>query len=113
MFQRGNGLCDALPDTGAGGERVVFQGRYRGLRALKTGQGVETFLGEDLIDNGRVIIKAASGDYLSQGARMRLEHEAQVLRELRSPWFAPLLCLGRENDRLFLVMPYLPGVTLE
>jgi two-component system sensor kinase len=91
----------------------VFHGRYRVLRLLKKAQGVETFLGRDEVGQELVVIKLASGESLSPGVRMRLEHEAQVLRDIRSPWFAPLLHLGRQQDQLYLVMPFLPGVTLE
>jgi two-component system sensor kinase len=91
----------------------VFGGRYQVLRVLKQGNGIETLLGNDLVENENVVIKTASGDALSVGAQMRLEHEGSVLREVRGQGFAPLLQLGREDGLLFLVMPLIPGVTLE
>jgi PAS domain S-box-containing protein len=111
---RGNGLCESAPGSYQEelSEERLFNGRYRVIRSLKKAQGIETLLGRDLIDNELVVIKVTSGDSFSVGVRMRLEHEAQVLREMRSPWFAPLLHLGREGDSLYLVMPFLPGITL-
>jgi PAS domain S-box-containing protein len=91
----------------------VFGGRYRVLRVLKQGNGIETLLGQDLIDSQRVVIKTASSESLSVGAQMRLEHEANVLRQIRGQEFAPLLYLGREDGLLVLVEPLVPGVTLE
>jgi two-component system sensor kinase len=91
----------------------VFGGRYEVQRVLKQGNGIETLLGTDLLEHEQVIIKTASGTSLSAGAQMRLEHEANVLRRIRGQGFAPLLHLGREGGLLFLVMPLVPGITLE
>src|SRR4051794_35708597 len=104
------GSGEPVADHGAkGGD--VFCGRYRIVRSLKKGQGIETLLAEGG-EHGRVIIKRATGDQLSLGARMRLEHEAQVLRDIRSPWFAPLLEMGQDNDGVYLVVPFIAGITL-
>ncbi len=93
------------------GERT-FGGRYRILRSLKKGQGVETLLGRDLAESEAVVVKTTVAGAFSTAARMRLEHEAGVLRRLRSPQFAPLLDLGREGDLLYLVLPFISGCTL-
>jgi two-component system sensor kinase len=90
-----------------------FADRYQVLEAIKQGNGIETLLGTDLVDNCKVIIKTAADDSLSATAQMRLEHEAGLLQQLRGPGFAPLLHFGRENGTWFLVMPLVPGVTLE
>src|SRR2546430_10079469 len=89
----------------------VFGGRYRATSLLKTGVGVETFLGSDEADQTAVVIKATPGASISASAQMRLEHEALVLRDLRSPWITPLLELGREGELLYLVVPYVEGDT--
>jgi PAS domain S-box-containing protein len=106
----GSGSSSALTELAAG---KVFAGRYRVLRALKQGNGIETLLGTDLFDNTAVVLKTASGESLSGGAQMRLEHEASVLRQIRGPGVAPLLHFGRDNGLLYLVMPFVPGLTLE
>jgi two-component system sensor kinase len=93
-------------------EGRVFAERYRIVRFLKRGQGIDTLLGTDLLQNQSVIVKTARGAALSPGAQMRLEHEAEVLRRIRSFWIAPLLDVGREGDLLFVVMGFVPGHTL-
>ena len=92
---------------------MMFSERYRILRILKRGNGVQTALALDETQNQRVIIKTASTGSLSVGAQMRLEHEAAVLRQIQSPYIAPLVEFGRRDDMLFLVMPFLPGLTLQ
>jgi PAS domain S-box-containing protein len=90
----------------------TFGGRYQVSCSLKRGQGIETLVGVDLVNGQPVVIKTTAGETLSLGAQMRLEHEASVLRLVRSPWIAPLLYFGREGDLLYLVMPQVPGITL-
>src|SRR2546430_1857185 len=92
--------------------RRAFGGRYQVIRPLKQGNGIDTLLGTDLVENEAVVIKTTSGDSLSVGAQMRLEHEASVLRQIRGPGFAPLLHFGREDGLLVLVMPLISRVTL-
>ncbi len=94
-------------------EGRLFGGRYRVVRLLNRGNGVDTLLGNDLVLSQPVVIKTARADALSPGARMRLEHEASVLRQIKSTWFAPLLHFGQEDDLVHLVMPYIPGITLQ
>src|SRR5262245_15763852 len=93
-------------------EERIFGARYRAVRVLKKGHGIETILANDLVQGDRVVIKTALRESLSTGVQMRLEHEAGVLSQIRSPWVAPLLHLGREQGLLYLVMPYVPGLTL-
>lgn len=95
-----------------GAEGGILGGRFRTKRLLKEGLGVSTLLGTDLLDGGDVIIKTTSLSALSASAQTRLEHEAEVLRQVRSPYLASLLFVGREDGVLFLVMPFVPGVTL-
>src|SRR6267143_3798122 len=91
----------------------IFAGRFRASRLMKRGLGVETFLGTDEPEDRDVIIKVARVGEVSPGAQQRLEHEASVLREVRSPWLTPLLHFGREDGRVFLVTPFVSGTTLE
>jgi two-component system sensor kinase len=102
-------------DAGAppGGGEALIGGRFRVVQPLKRGGGVETLLGWDVVGRESVVIKRASGDVLSAGTQMRLEHEAGVLREAQGPWLAPLRHLGREDGQFYLVMPYIRGITLE
>ncbi|WP_447972831.1 serine/threonine protein kinase [Nitrospira sp. Kam-Ns4a] len=88
-------------------------GRFRAERLLKEGDGIETLLGTDLASGTPVVVKTASAAALPRETKLRLDHEATVLAGLASPWLAPLLSLGQEGDRLYLVTPYVPGVTLQ
>ncbi|HET6371528.1 MAG TPA: serine/threonine-protein kinase, partial [Nitrospiria bacterium] len=104
----------------------IFSGRFRSVRVMKRGLGIETLLGVDLVHGGEVVIKTASAVSVSLSVRLRLEHEAQVLRQLRTasldqscrrafkgkPSIPPLIQVGQEDDLFYLVMPYIPGVTL-
>src|SRR5215510_7257751 len=90
----------------------VFGGHFTVVRLLKKAHGVATFLGADA-DDRPVVIKTATSQSLSTGAQMRLEHEAAVLRQIDSPFIAPLLDFGHQGDLLYLVMPMIEGKTLE
>ncbi len=104
-------IPSATPETNGTAPRIIG-GRYRVTRQLKMGHGVETLLGMDENDQA-VVIKTTAQDSLSIGARMRLEHEAGALRQVKSPFICPLLDLGHQGDLLFLVMPLVKGQSLE
>ena len=93
-------------------EARIFAGRYQVVRILKQGKGIETLLATELEQGRKGHHQSRIGQVSSAGAQMRLEHEAGVVRQIRSPGFAPLLHLGREGDQLFLVMGLVPGITL-
>ena len=97
---------------GVVGGRVVA-GRYRVSQILKSGIDTETLLATDLTLNRTVIIKTAAAESISAMARMRLEHEAHVLSQIKNGSFTPLLDHGSSEDQVYLVMPFLPGVTLQ
>ena len=90
----------------------VLGDRYVVTGLLKTGLGIETLRGKDLRTGAAVVIKQTAATDVPAGAQLRLEHEAHVLRDLDSPWIAPLLDVGREGQVLYVVMPFVPGVTL-
>ncbi len=94
------------------GDRTIA-GRYRIQRLLKGGQDVETLLATDLTRGDEVVIKTAPADNISPTTLMRLEHEAGVLSRIKSPWFVQLREVGRDAGLLFVVMPFLPGITLQ
>jgi signal transduction histidine kinase/CheY-like chemotaxis protein/tetratricopeptide (TPR) repeat protein len=91
----------------------VFAGRYRVQRTLKNDPDTQTLLAADLTAGATVVIKTARTESFSATARMRLEHEAGVLMRLKNAAFTPLLDHGCEEDQLYLVMPHVPGVTLQ
>ncbi len=91
----------------------VLVGRYQVVRVLKNGHDAETLLASDLTSSTTVVIKTASAQSFSATARMRLEHEARVLAQIKNGPFTPLLDNGSTGDQLYLVMPFVPGVTLQ
>jgi signal transduction histidine kinase/CheY-like chemotaxis protein len=93
-------------------EPGVLGGHFRALRLLKEGQGVATWLGSDARDGSTVVIKVADTAGAAPGALLRLEHEAEILRQVRSPYLTPLLYAGRDEERFYLVLPCVPGRTL-
>ncbi|MCA9122791.1 MAG: response regulator [Planctomycetaceae bacterium] len=91
----------------------VIGGRYRTVRLLKKGNDTRAFLASDATAGTSVVVKTAAASSFSASARMRLEHEAQVLSQVGDGVFAPLLDFGFADDEVYLVMPYVPGVTLQ
>lgn len=91
---------------------LVF-GRFRALRRIKQGLGIETWLGEETASGRRVVIKATLGAASFQSVEQRLEKEASVLRDIQGSATAPLLEVGRRAGRLYIVMAYVEGETLE
>ncbi len=108
-----SGGTEATDQTTTELARAVVAGRYRPARLLKGGQGVQTWSAHDLEKGADVVLKTVAAATLPGGARERLEHAAEVLGRLRSPWLRPLLAVGRDGDLLYVVLPFLAGVTLE
>jgi len=90
-----------------------FGQRFDATRLLKSGQGVETYLGSSRLTGQPVVIKAVTASSVSPSVLHRLQHEAKVLAGIQSPWLSPLLEFARDDDVYYLVVPYHPGVTLE
>ena len=91
----------------------VIGGRYQVLRLLKNGDDTETLLATDHKRNTTVVIKSAAAASFSASVRMRFEHEVHVLSQVKKGPFAPLLDYGSEGDRVYLVMPFISGITLQ
>jgi two-component system sensor kinase len=69
-------------------------------------------LASDLTRGTAVVIKMVAAASFSATARMRLEHEVQLLARVKNERFTPLLEHGVERDNIFLVRPYVSGITL-
>ncbi len=89
-----------------------FDGRYRLTKLLRRGLGVETYVGVKVSSGDPVVIKITSAFAISPGAQLRLEYEAGLLRTLNVPEIAPLLDMGRWQDSLYLVTPFVDGEAL-
>ncbi|HEY3998076.1 MAG TPA: ATP-binding protein, partial [Candidatus Xenobia bacterium] len=86
--------------------------RFRVLETLKTGGGVTTLLAEDLQhEAARVVLKTTALTTLSPALRMRLEHEAEVLRH--TGLTHPDLEVSPERDLICLALPYVNGMSLD
>ena len=109
---RGGRKAPVTASATASYEGLTYGGRFRATRRLKEDREVATFLGTDLERGTDVVIKTTEVSSVPAGVQTRLEHEADVLRRVHSPFLTPLLDVGREGRLLFLTMPYVPGVTL-
>jgi signal transduction histidine kinase len=101
----------AEPGTSAEGR--VFGERFRAVRLLKHGQGIETWLAEDLAEAGPVVLKTLAAATVPRSVQHRLEHEANVLRDLDSKFLTALLHVGHQEGLLYFAVPFVPGITLE
>ncbi len=91
----------------------LFDGRYLLREPLKSGNGVETFLAVDTTNATDVVVKLIDPAVVHAAARLRFEHETKVLSHLRGTGLTELYDAGLAQERLFLVQPFVQGVTLE
>ncbi len=91
----------------------VIGGRYRVQRQLKSRVDTETLLALDQTNGQQVVVKMTAAELFSASVRMRLEHEAHLLSKIQKGRFAPLLDYGSEDDQVYLVMPFISGITLQ
>lgn len=91
----------------------VLGERFSPGEILKDAAGVVTRLGVDLSTGAPVVLKSADVGRVPPGTFLRLEHEASVLREVRSPWLVPLVHVGMRDRQLCLVTPFVPGESLD
>ena len=87
--------------------------RFELRKLLKTGQGIETWEACEVVGDVPVIIKAVERTALSGSARLRLEHEADVLKQVGPPLVAPVVDVGQVGDCFYLAMVKLEGSTLD
>ncbi|MFL5245247.1 MAG: response regulator [Gemmataceae bacterium] len=104
--------ADAEPNFDEPHLRIIG-GRYRVLRKIKQDQDSETLLAADLTQSATVVIKTAMAATLSPSVRMRLEHEAHILSNIKIGLCQPVLDQGAEGDQFYVVMPFIPGTTLQ
>lgn len=91
----------------------LFAGRYQLGKCLKSGHGVETYLGVDESTTTQVVLKSIVPHLIHDAARLRFEHETQVLRRLSGTGLATLYDAGVADGHWYLVQPFMPGKTLE
>ncbi|HEY4760986.1 MAG TPA: protein kinase, partial [Thermoguttaceae bacterium] len=91
---------------------ILVGNRYQVLRSLDKRQGVERLLAVDKTRDELVIVKALPDQSVSGGTAMRLEYAVAALREVKGTYLAPLLDVKQEANWLYLIYPFIPGITL-
>jgi signal transduction histidine kinase/tetratricopeptide (TPR) repeat protein len=100
------------PTDDLGPVPAVVAGRFRVRRVLQRRAGVATLVAVDSETGQRVVLKVAAADALPRGARLRLLHEAQVLRTLAGAGLVTLIDAGEMDGLFHLAMPYVAGDSL-
>lgn len=103
----------ATSTANAGHPGHPFAHRYRLRRMLKSGNGVDTFQAVDIQTGRDVVVKSIDPGIVHAAARLRFEHETQVLRKLTGKGLPGLHDGGTADGRMFLVQPLVAGATLE
>lgn len=90
----------------------VVGGQFRLLRQIETGQGVETWAGEDLRSRQAMAIKIAERSAIPPAVAERLRREAMQLREVDAEAADTALHLGTDDGSAFVAAPWIPGRSL-
>jgi two-component system sensor kinase len=90
----------------------MVAGRFRVERVLQRGGASATLAALDTHEHAQVVLKTARATSLQRGTRLRLLHEAEVLRTLAGAGLVPLVAAGEADGLFYLAMPLLPGRSL-
>jgi serine/threonine protein kinase len=94
-------------------ENIIYQ-RFRVIKVLGRGGMGEIYLAEDNKLHRKVAIKSISGDFRrDRDAKARFRREAQAASLLDHPNICTIYEIAAENDREYIVMQYVDGITLE
>ncbi len=103
----------ALPAAPVRAEQL-FGGRYQAVRILKESDGTQTLLANDLEHNKSVVIKTAPERDRFRRARACGWNRNVANCASCTAWTSPRCSdIGTEGNYLYLVMPYVEGVSLE
>jgi serine/threonine-protein kinase len=94
------------------GRQITSVGKYKVVRKIGEGGMGAVYEAIDKFNGRRVAIKAmvySSSDKLLA----RFEREAMIMNELNHPNIVRLYDWGKENERPYIAMEYLDGITLE
>ncbi|HML40020.1 MAG TPA: protein kinase [Bellilinea sp.] len=93
---------------------AVLGNRYELLQTIGTGGMAMVYRGRDLMLERPVAIKILRQDYSTNEAfRERFRLEARAAANLSHPNIVTVHDFGLDNDRLYLVMEYVPGTDLK
>ncbi|HEY6398218.1 MAG TPA: serine/threonine-protein kinase, partial [Solirubrobacteraceae bacterium] len=104
------------PESGAGvwsSGGALFGLPFRPSSALRSGRPVQTWRATDLRDDSEVVIKTAPLGAISSAVWMRLQHDVEALARIEAPSFAAPVEVSARSGVGYLVMPFVPGVSLE
>jgi serine/threonine-protein kinase len=94
------------------GKDITSVGKYKIVKAVGKGGMGAVYEATDKYNGRRVAIKVlvdiSSGQLLA-----RFEREAMIMNELNHPNIVRLYDWGRDNERPYIAMEYLDGITLE
>ena len=94
--------------------KPILSGRFRIIKSLGQGGMGEIFLAEDTQLERKVAIKCISADAVRDCvSRSRFQREAQAASRLDHPNICKIYEIAEENEREFIIMQYVDGVTLE
>jgi signal transduction histidine kinase/CheY-like chemotaxis protein len=93
-------------------EDALVGNRYRVTGPLRSNGPEDVLLAVDAASGETVVLRWLAASDLSAAGRLQLEREADVLSGLREPCLGGVLEWGEEEDRLYVVRRYVPGVSL-
>ncbi len=95
------------------GADVIPGDRYHVVRVLKRGKHVETLLAIDATCGAAVVVKLVAEKSISRDVAFQLKHEISVLGGAKIAHAAPPQVILREKQHLYLVRPFIAGITLK
>jgi serine/threonine-protein kinase len=93
-------------------ESITSIGKYKIIRELGRGGMGAVYEATDEYSGRKVAVKVTA-DSANDEWQARFEREALIMNELNHPNVVRLYDWGRDNDRLYIAMEYLDGLTLE
>jgi serine/threonine protein kinase/Cdc6-like AAA superfamily ATPase len=106
---------DQLPLSGEpleNEDKISIIGHYEVVKKIAQGGMGAIYEATDQYNGRKVAIKMMMGDMSVENAR-RFEREAMIMNELNHPNIVRFYEWGRVNERLYIAMDYLDGLTLE
>src|SRR4051794_3556356 len=100
------------PADALGPVPTVVAGRFRVERVLHRGALSATVTAIDADTGAPVVLKTARAGSLPRGTRLRLLHEADILRTVQGAGLVPLVAAGEADGLFYLAMPLVAGRTL-
>src|SRR5207245_2108291 len=100
------------PADALGPVPTIVAGRFRVERVLHRGAVSATVTATDSDTGESVVLKTARAASLPRGTRLRLLHEADILRTVQGAGLVPLVAAGEADGLFYLAMPLVAGRTL-